>query len=163
MKSALPIPAIPAMAPAMAVNIGNFAPQEKNGITRTVAVLSLSSARVLVFIIAGTEQPKPIIIGINALPESPNFLNALSSINAIRAIYPESSSMEKNRKSTRIGGRKESTAFNPSITPSLSRHIAHGDMLLSSIRVTSQPKPYSTIILFHRLFIITPGENNVPS
>ena len=74
------------MAPAMAVSIGNFAPHEKNGITRTVAVLSLSSASVLVLIIAGTEQPKPMIIGINALPERPNFLNALSSMNAIRAM-----------------------------------------------------------------------------
>ena len=93
--------------------MGSFAPQEKKGITLIVAVLSFSSASVLVLIIAGTEQPNPIIIGINALPESPNFLNALSRINAIRAIYPESSKIEKNKKSTSIGGKKESTVPEP--------------------------------------------------
>ena len=72
--------------PAIAVNIGSFAPHEKNGITLIVAILSCSSANVLVLIIAGTEQPKPIIIGRNALPVKPNFLNILSRINAILAI-----------------------------------------------------------------------------
>ena len=66
--------------------IGNLAPQLKNGITLTVAIFSFSSASVLVFIIAGTEQPKPIIIGRKALPESPNLRNALSNIKAILAI-----------------------------------------------------------------------------
>ena len=80
------MPKYATIAPAQAVRIGNFAPQEKKGITRTVAVLSFSSASVLVLIIAGTEQPKPMIIGMNALPERPNFLNALSRMNAIRAI-----------------------------------------------------------------------------
>ena len=45
---------------------------KKNGITRKVAVRSRSSASVRVFIAAGTEHPNPIIMGINALPESPN-------------------------------------------------------------------------------------------
>ena len=88
--------------PAIAVNIGNFAPQLKKGITRIVAILSFSSAKVRVFTIAGTEQPKPIIIGINALPDKPNFLKILSRIKATRAIYPLSSKMEKKRKSKRI-------------------------------------------------------------
>ena len=74
------------IAPAIAVKIGSLAPQLKNGITLTVAVLSFSEAKVLVLIIAGTEQPKPIIIGINALPDKPNFLKILSKINATRAI-----------------------------------------------------------------------------
>ena len=42
-KSAFPIPAISTIAPAIAVNIGNLAPQEKKGITLTVAILSFSS------------------------------------------------------------------------------------------------------------------------
>jgi len=54
--------------------------------TRIVATLSLSSARVRVLIIAGTEQPNPMIIGMKALPESPNLRNILSSMNATRAI-----------------------------------------------------------------------------
>ena len=85
-KSALPTPKAVTIPPATAVNIGNFAPHEKNGITLIVAVRSLSSARVRVFTAAGTEQPKPIIIGINALPESPKRRNTLSKTNAMRAI-----------------------------------------------------------------------------
>ena len=88
--------------PEMAVKIGNFAPQLKNGITLTVATLSFSSASVLVFIIAGTEQPKPIIIGINALPESPKRLKILSKINATLAIYPVSSRIENNISNSNI-------------------------------------------------------------
>ena len=70
------------MPPATAVSMGSFAPQLKKGMTRMVATLSFSLARVRVLIIAGTEQPKPIIIGINALPERPNLRKILSSINA---------------------------------------------------------------------------------
>ena len=72
--------------PAIAVSMGSFAPHEKKGITRIVAVLSLSSARVRVLIMAGSEQPKPIIMGMNALPESPKRRNILSRMNATRAI-----------------------------------------------------------------------------
>ena len=79
-------PIVYTIAPATAARIGNFAPQEKKGMTRIVAVRSFSSASVLVFIIAGTEHPKPIIIGINARPESPKRRNILSIMNAIRAI-----------------------------------------------------------------------------
>ena len=122
------------MPPATAVRMGSFAPQEKKGITRIVAVRSFSSARVRVFIIAGTEQPKPIIMGRKALPERPNLRNILSRINAIRAIYPESSKIEKNKKRTKMGGRKESTAPTPSIIPLLIRPIAHSLMLLPSTR-----------------------------
>ncbi len=79
-------PQIPQIPPATAVKMGNFAPQEKNGITRSVAVRSCSSASVRVLIMAGTEQPKPMIIGINALPESPNLRKTRSNINAARAM-----------------------------------------------------------------------------
>ena len=119
-------------APATAVSMGSFAPQEKNGITRTVAVLSFSSASVLVLIIAGTEQPKPMIIGRNALPESPNLRNILSRMNAIRAIYPESSRIEKNKNNTRIGGRNERTAVIPSMIPLLIRPFAQSAIPLPS-------------------------------
>ena len=99
------------IAPATAVSMGSFAPHEKNGITLIVAVRSFSSANVRVLIIAGTEQPNPIIMGRNALPDSPNFLNILSRINAIRVIYPESSSMEKHRKSTRNKNKDYSKGY----------------------------------------------------
>ena len=86
MRSALPIPKCCTIPPAIAVKMGNFAPQEKNGMTRMVAVLSFSSAKVRVLTMAGMEQPKPMIMGINALPERPNLLKILSKINATRAI-----------------------------------------------------------------------------
>ena len=63
---------------------------------------SFSSASVRVLMNAGTEHPKPIIIGMNALPERPNLLKILSRMNATRAIYPLSSRIEKNRNSKRI-------------------------------------------------------------
>lgn len=66
--------------------MGSFAPQLKKGITLMVAVRSFSSASVRVLIIAGSEQPKPIIIGINALPERPKRRKILSRMNATRAI-----------------------------------------------------------------------------
>ena len=100
--SAFPIPNCITIPPAIAVRIGSFAPQLKNGITLIVAILSFSSARVRVFTIAGTEQPKPIIIGINALPDKPNLLKMRSRINATRAIYPLSSKIEKNKNSNNI-------------------------------------------------------------
>lgn len=74
------------MPPAIAVRIGSFAPQLKNGITLIVAILSFSSASVRVLMNAGTEQPKPMIIGMNALPDKPNLLKILSRMNATRAI-----------------------------------------------------------------------------
>ena len=80
------MPAEATIAPATAVSMGSLAPQLKNGITLTVAVRSFSSASVRVFIMAGMEQPKPIIMGINALPDKPNLRNILSRINATRAI-----------------------------------------------------------------------------
>ena len=84
--SALLTPKNDTIPPAIAVSMGSFAPHEKKGITLIVAVLSLSSASVRVFIIAGSEQPKPIIMGIKALPESPNLLKILSKTKAIRAM-----------------------------------------------------------------------------
>ena len=101
-KSALPTPNKVTVAPAHAVKIGSFALQEKNGITLIVAVLSLSVAKVLVLVIAGIEQPKPIIIGIKALPLTPNLLKILSRIKATLAIYPLSSNIEKNKNSNKI-------------------------------------------------------------
>ena len=104
--------------PAIATRIGNLAPQEKNGITLIVETFSFSSASVLVLIIAGTEQPKPIIIGIKALPDKPNLRKILSKIKATRAIYPVSSIIEKNKNNTKICGKNPKMANKPVKTPS---------------------------------------------
>ena len=114
----MPTPKLATIAPETAVKIGSFAPQLKKGITLTVASFSFSSARVLVLIIAGTEQPKPIIIGINALPESPNLRRARSKMKAILAIYPLSSKIEKNKNNTKICGKKDNIEKIPPSIPS---------------------------------------------
>ncbi len=94
-KSPASTPTAAAIAAAiMAINSA-FAPQVKNGITRIVLILSFSVASVRVLIIAGIAQPKPIIIGIKARPETPNLRKIRSNIKAIRAIYPLSSIIEK--------------------------------------------------------------------
>ena len=77
---------LPAIQVASNAQIGALAPQEKQVINLIVLFFSLSSSNVLVAIIAGTLQPKPVNIGMKALPDKPNFLNALSKIKATRAI-----------------------------------------------------------------------------
>ena len=128
----MPIPNFMTIPPAIAVRMGSFAPQEKKGMTRIVAVRSLWSASVRVLIIAGTLHPKPIIMGINALPETPKRRNTRSRINATRAIYPLSSRIEKKRNKTRICGRKESTENRPPKIPSQTRLTAQGAAFAAS-------------------------------
>ena len=152
--SAFPMPKACTRPPAIAVKIGNLAPQEKNGITRTVAVLSFSSAKVLVLIIAGTEHPKPIIIGIKERPDKPNFLKIRSKIKATRAIYPESSRIEKNKNKNKICGKKPKTANKPPKTPS---QIKPWSQLPSSNQPLTQPVIQS-VIFVKKFANITPGE-----
>ena len=126
-----------AIPPAIAVKIGSLAPHEKNGMTRIVAVLSLSSASVLVLTIAGTEQPNPMIIGMKALPDKPNFLNNLSKIKATRAIYPVSSMIAKNKNKTRICGRNPKMANKPARTPSQIKPLNHAGAFANAFSTTS--------------------------
>ena len=60
--------------------------QEKKGMTRIVWIRSFSVLRPRVLIIAGTEQPKPMIIGRKARPERPNFRKTRSKMKATRAM-----------------------------------------------------------------------------
>ncbi len=60
--------------------------QDINGARRAVSFLSFSLSRVLADMIAGTVHPKPISMGMNALPDSPIFLISLSMISAPLAI-----------------------------------------------------------------------------
>ena len=61
----------------------SFAPHGMKEAVIIVILLSLSDSIVLVPIMAGTEQPVPIRIGMKDLPDRPNFLNTLSRIKAI--------------------------------------------------------------------------------
>ena len=162
MRSALPTPNCITIPPAIAVNMGSFAPQLKKGMTLMVAILSFSSARVRVFIIAGTEQPKPIIIGINALPDKPNLRNILSRINATLAIYPLSSSMEKNRNNNNICGKNDNIANNPPKIPSQTSPVAHSAAPPDAIAFDTASL-MEDIAQSNRLKSITPGEFIPPS
>jgi len=92
----------PKSAPDIKAIIGSLAPQGINVVTIMVIFLSRSFSMVREAIIPGIPQPVPIKIGINDLPESPNFLNILSIMKAIRAMYPHASKNARSKKSTSI-------------------------------------------------------------
>ena len=99
-------------------------------------------------------------MGMNALPESPKRRKILSRMKAIRAMYPESSRMEKNRKRVRICGMNPSTANTPPRTPSTTKLPTHGAAFAHAMSA-------STLIhsstQFRRFVRMTPGENTAPS
>ena len=53
--------------------MGSLAEQDIKGVTSMVFRLSRWVSKALLAIMAGTVQPKPRIMGRNALPESPTF------------------------------------------------------------------------------------------
>ena len=84
--------------------------------------------RVLVAMMAGTEQPKPRSMGTKLLPDRPIFRRSLSIRKAILAMYPESSRMDRKKNSTTTRGRKLSTLPTPAKTPSITRLCTTGFM-----------------------------------
>ena len=85
--------------------ISVLAPQGINDATVMVIFLSFSFSMVLVPMIPGIEHPVPIRIGIKLFPDRPNFLNILSRINAILAMYPTSSRMDTSKNIVAITGK----------------------------------------------------------
>ena len=83
-----------------------------------VSFLSRSEGNVLLAMTPGTVHPKPISIGTMLRPERPIFRRSLSITNATRAIYPLSSSKERNRNNVTIVGRKLNTLPTPLQMPS---------------------------------------------
>ena len=71
--------------------------------------------------IAGTVQPNPKIMGINARPESPSLLIIPSMTYATRAIYPLSSRKANARNRMKMFGRKVRIPPTPAMMPSTSR------------------------------------------
>ena len=104
--------------PAISAIIGIFALQGINVVVIIVIRRSRSFSIVRDAIIPGTPQPEPISIGINDLPESPNFLKSLSIINATLDIYPQASRNARKMKRTIICGTKPKTAPTPETIPS---------------------------------------------
>jgi hypothetical protein len=68
--------------------------------------------------IPGTPQPVPISIGMNDLPERPNFLKIRSMMKATRAMYPQDSRNARKMKSTSICGTNPRTSPTPATIPS---------------------------------------------
>jgi hypothetical protein len=84
---------------------GSFALQLINGTMKIVMKRSRFDSRARVAIIAGTEHPNPTSIGTKLFPGSPIHLINLSITKAARAIYPESSKIERHRNMNPTGGR----------------------------------------------------------
>ena len=112
---------------AKTVYTGSLALQDINGTKRAVSFLSFSLSRVLAVITAGTVHPNPIIIGINAFPESPIFLISLSIINATLDIYPLSSKIVIHINNTRIIGSSTIIPPTPDTIPSTISELNQGD------------------------------------
>ena len=72
--------------PTMRAYTGSLALQLMNGSRRMVMERSRSLARVRVLMTAGTEHPSPMSMGTMLRPDRPSLRNALSMMNATRAM-----------------------------------------------------------------------------
>ena len=117
-----------------------------NGVTRSVRRRSLSSSMVLAAISPGTLHPKPLSIGMNALPGSPSAWSGLSMMNAALARYPVSSSNERTKKRIQIFGRNTRTEPTPEMTPS-PRIEPSIPGIVSTVNAASQPTTVSIIVM----------------
>ena len=126
--------------PISRIYTGSLALHDTNEVTNMVIIRELRFSIVRVAIIAGTEQPKPIIRGINDLPCKPILCIRRSIIKAARAIYPEASSIVIQKYSINILGKNTMTAPTPDIIPSISKSLS----IPSGIALRSQPDSTST-------------------
>ena len=85
---------------------GSLAEQDMKGISRMVIRRSFSFSMVRAPIMAGTEQPKPMSMGMNALPDRPKCRRVRSMTKAALAMYPLSSKNARARNRMKILGRK---------------------------------------------------------
>ena len=96
------------------------------GVSMIVIRRSRSLESVLVAMMAGTEQPKPISMGTKLLPERPMWRKSLSITKATLAMYPVSSRIARKKNSVTIVGRKLNTVPTPLQTPSTTRECTTG-------------------------------------
>ena len=75
--------------------------------------------------IAGEAHPRPITIGINALPDNPTLLIILSIKNAALDIYPLSSNNEIPKNKVNINGKNGKVPAIPPRTPSIISDLNH--------------------------------------
>ena len=83
--------------PIIIIYIGRRAEHDMNGSIIMVISRERRLSMVLVAMMAGTLQPKPITKGMNDFPWSPIPCISLSMMKAARAIYPESSISEMKK------------------------------------------------------------------
>ena len=81
---------------------GRRAEQDMKGTNIMVMRRSFSFSMVRAPMMAGTVQPKPMSMGMKALPDRPKRRSTRSMIKAARAMYPESSRKDKNRNNKAI-------------------------------------------------------------
>ena len=113
--------------PAISAITGSFAPQ---GMFVTVIIVirrSFSFSIVRVAMIPGTPHPDPIRNGMNDFPERPNLRNIRSMIKATRAMYPQSSRIERNRNTIAICGANPIGAPIPPMIPSTTNDTNHSE------------------------------------
>ena len=82
--------------------IGILAPQGILVVRMIVMRRSFSFSIVRVAMMPGTPQPMETSMGMKDFPERPNLRKIRSMTNATRAMYPQSSRMAMQRKSTAI-------------------------------------------------------------
>ena len=105
---------------------GSLAPHGTNVAVMIVSLLSLSFSIVFDAMMPGIPHPEEISSGMKLLPERPNLLNTLSSTNAIRTMYPQSSSTDSRMKSISICGRKPNIApANNTVNNKACKYIAY--------------------------------------
>ena len=100
------------------VMIASFAPQGMNVERMIVMRWSRLFSIVRAAMMAGTPQPMPTIIGMNDLPERPNFRQMRSITNATRAMYPQSSRNARKRNTRTMTGTNPRTVDTPPHAPS---------------------------------------------
>ena len=91
----------------------------------------------------GIEQPEPMSIGINDLPERPNLRKMRSMMNATRAMYPTSSSSASMKKSTSICGTNPITAPTPPTMPPTISPLSQGATFTASNQAPRLPAIHS--------------------
>ena len=125
----------PMIKPAISAITGSFAP---HGIFVTVIIVirrSFSFSIVRVAMIPGTPHPDPMRNGMKDFPERPNLRKILSMMKATRAMYPQSSRIERNKNTIAICGANPIGAPRPPMIPSTTSDTSHSEQPTFSMNI----------------------------
>ena len=107
-------------APMSSAYTGSRALHDMNGAIMMVVKRSRRLSMLRVAMMPGMAQAKDESSGMNERPDSPTLAITRSMMNAARAMYPLSSSTQRNMKRMAICGTKVSVVPTPAMTPSTS-------------------------------------------